>query len=346
MNRTIGYIDEINSTAVLGWIANLDMPEQLETVVCRGANGGAAHFRPFIPRWDVCQALSLVGRFGFAIPTISIKHLGPIVAFTDQDGVPLTGGEQITLPFSPCENRLHPTWVFLHIQKTAGTSLRLALTAAYESGEAAFVYPDPVIGLSPKELGTLPAAQRAALRLVVGHCYFGIGDLIQNPSEYVTVVREPEARLRSHYYHHCSHDTRFRIDSVRIPTSRIVQHGLTDEFDNLMTRMIAGVETDEVCIGGISERHVDLALNNIATRFRFVAVTECLREHFPALCQALGVTSGELKVENVRRVQGTERLDAAVDWEEALHRNRFDAMLYSRICKEGLSGRSLVRKSR
>jgi len=342
MGLVLGYVDSVDDVAVHGWIANLERPGEQEPIVCSGPDGARALFMPFLPRLDVCQALSQPGRFGFAIPTRLLRPLGPVVTVADRDGTPLSGGEAVLLPENARPARPDgQCWVFLHIQKTAGTSVRSAIAAEFLPGEVAFVYPDPFIGLSPQEFGELPEQQRAALRLVVGHVYFGIDERLPHPADYVTVIREPGARLRSHYYHHVGAGTAFTLSGMPIPTSRVVQHGLIDEFDNLMTRMISGQGWEQASSGAVGEVQVECALQNLKERFRFVALAENLDEEFGAMCEIMGLGSVPLAVENVRRVQDTASLDTAVDWAEALHRNRFDVMLYERILAEGLHGRDL-----
>jgi hypothetical protein len=341
-DQIAGWVDSVADGLVQGWIANIDNPAKLERVICRGADGSTLMFQPFVPRQDVCDALSLNGRFGFAIPISALRSLGPVVSFAKENGSNLRNGEALMLPTLldvPEPDAF--TWVVLHIQKTAGTSLRSALAASVRPNEAVFVYPDGFVGLSPLELSELPLIQRSALRLVMGHAYFGIAEYLPQQADYITVLRDPEARLRSHYYHHVSTGTIFRIDGAIAETPFVVQQGLTDEFDNLMTRMLAGADTDTVPIGAIGEEHVETALRHIRTSFRFVGLTEHLDDHYPVLCRIMGISAGTLAVENTRSIDNPASLDDKVDWREVMHRNRFDTMLYRRVQEEGLCGRDL-----
>lgn len=342
MDKIIGYVDAVTDRFVVGWIANLSYPERLERIVCSTSDGNSLVFQACLPREDVCSAVSRIGRFGFAIPVSALRALGPVVSVTDENGAHLENGLSVTLPASiPDPAPLLPTWVLVHIQKTAGTSLRMALQSTMPTGEAMFVYPDKFTGVTPEELNQLPLTQRSAARLVMGHMFFGTVDWSTDRLQYITILREPEARLRSQYYHHMSNATMFPIGAAVLPLPLVVQHGLTDEFDNLMTRMLARAPTTSVPARGIGKEHVEQALANLRGRFRFVGLMDRLDEHYPAICRIMGVPVVPLRVENTRRDPNPARLDALVDWHEAMHHNRFDVMLYRRAQAEGLCCRDL-----
>jgi hypothetical protein len=343
MSHLVGQIDLVDPEIILGWVANTAHPECLEQVVCHGSDGRSLAFRACLPREDVCAHLSLRGRFGFAIPTSAVRSLGPVLRLTDVSGAPLVAGETVSLPACATTPRPErPIWVVLHIQKTAGTSLREALSSSMRPGEALFLYPDGFSGLSPAELNELPLAQRSFLRLVMGHAYHGAVDSLPGPVEHATFLRDPATRLRSHFRHHVRGGTAFRIGEAILPTRLVAQHALTDEFDNLMTRMVAGLDAGSVPIRGITETHVEIALDHIRSKFRFVGLVERLEEHYPALCELMGVPVTAMPHENAQPAGEVGQDDDGLDWSESIHHNRFDVMLYDRVLAEGLCGRDLL----
>ena len=154
MDQIAGYLDAVTEQALIGWIANCGHPGRLEPVTCVGAGGFRQTVHPFIPRADVCVALQATGRFGFAIPRSVLRGIGPTITLLDRNGNALEGGREIALPpVSPPKRVSRPACVVLHIQKTAGTSLRTALAQAGGPGEVVFAYPDGFIGLTDDELG-------------------------------------------------------------------------------------------------------------------------------------------------------------------------------------------------
>ena len=348
MSRIIGHFDIITDDAVVGWAADLDRPAGMEEVICRGANGDTRRFRTFCHRQDVCEALGLAGKFGFAIPLSAVRHLGPVISLAGCDGTVLQHGETVRLPGPPNlatdtvrDDDERPVHVLLHIPKTAGTSIRSALIAGIPQAETVLLYPGDVLGLTLDELNLLPFHQRRAFRVAMGHTYFGIAKYLPRRAEYITVLREPLARLRSNFHHHVASGTRFEVRGVALETAEVTSRSLTEEFDNLMTRTIAGIASDVVPIGMVGEKDVELALHNIRTVFRFVGLTGQLNEMFPTLCAILGIRSGPLEILNIRHTADPGSLEDDVDWEAAMHRNRFDQMLYDRVRDEGLSGKDL-----
>jgi hypothetical protein len=333
-------VDRVTTLAVEGWAADLENPEALAAVVCRGSDGASLTFRAHVSRQDVQEHLGVAGRFGFAFPRSGLSTLADPVTFTHEDGSVLLGGERVMLQSPPTQTN-RSTIVVLHIQKTAGTSLRIGLTAHFEACETALVYPDLSSGLRPGELLDLPEEQRCAFRLVIGHIPFGTAGCLPGPAEYVTFLRRPEARLRSNYRHHLSAGTFWDVDDERLDVREVAQRGISDEFDNLMTRMLAGRSLSDVPSGEMSAEHVTLALQNLRTQFRFVGLQERMAVHYGILCDVLDLPRGVLGYENKRPMTESALFEADVDWDVVMHANRFDVLLYDAVLAEGLSGRDL-----
>lgn len=96
-----------------------------------------------------------------------------------------------------------PVLLFMHIPKTAGTSLRGALEPAYSAGERLYLYPaaDLAGAVEPREFAQLPPPQRRRLRFIMGHFAWGIHESVPGPCRYVTMLRDPVDRVASLYYH-------------------------------------------------------------------------------------------------------------------------------------------------
>jgi len=85
--------------------------------------------------------------------------------------------------------------VFLHIPKTAGSTLVGVLEREYGPGAVLDLYDstfgDEVAALTPEEIGRT--------RVVAGHFYFGVHERLPGPCHYVTFLRDPVERVVSHY---------------------------------------------------------------------------------------------------------------------------------------------------
>src|SRR4051812_30440612 len=85
--------------------------------------------------------------------------------------------------------------IFLHVPKASGTTLIKLLHRWYPREE---IY----------EVGTRPRAEhlaelraRPGVRLVLGHAAFGLHEAMSEPARYITVLREPVARVISQFHY-------------------------------------------------------------------------------------------------------------------------------------------------
>ena len=112
-----------------------------------------------------------------------------------------------------------------------------------------------------------PEEERSRLKYLIGHLYFGIHAYFPQGATYFTFVREPMARLRSQFWQHRIHVAPLIDQIMGCPLSEVVNRGLTDEYDNLQTRMISGSRPDLAPIGTVTEKHLNLALDNLDKHF-------------------------------------------------------------------------------
>ncbi len=130
--------------------------------------------------------------------------------------------------------------VFVHIPKTAGTTLHKILSHNFPRKKIHIHHDSD--GSATAELAEF--LLKRDIRLVMGHQSVGLHRFIPEV-RYVTCLREPIARLRSHYQHakgdpsHYLHDA---IISRDLDFDDYVTSGLSGELSNGMTRMLAGVE--------------------------------------------------------------------------------------------------------
>src|SRR5271155_2663578 len=88
--------------------------------------------------------------------------------------------------------------VFLHIPKTAGTTLTHILQRSHP---ARLVCKSTGMPEQLDALMEMPAEARAALSLVTGHFPYGIHRHFARPVTYVTFLRRPVDRVISAYYY-------------------------------------------------------------------------------------------------------------------------------------------------
>lgn len=179
------------------------------------------------------------------------------------------------------------TLLISHIPKTAGTSLR-RLVEQHEP-DAVFVY-DGQLQLRNPDLNFLAAFRRGITpRVVMGHFSYGAHRLLGTEPRYVTIVRDPIARVISLYEHQKSlPDSRWAKDFASGLTLRdFVESARTEMTNNHMCRVIAGVAPDAGTL--INDRWLlDNAIDNVRRHYLLVG----RQEDLPNFVKALGNLQG------------------------------------------------------
>ena len=165
--------------------------------------------------------------------------------------------------------------IFLHIPKTAGTTLNRIIEWQYSPFEI-FTMDPYRIRATPERLKRLPERRRRRLRMVRGHMLYGVHESLPQGATYFTMLRDPVARALSTYY--------FILRRPLNPLHRKVKGGgLTIEDciqqfpqrHNLQCRLIAGVK-DAASIG--DERLLDMAKEHLNKSFSVVGIAERFEE--------------------------------------------------------------------
>jgi hypothetical protein len=334
----LGCVDGIRGNELHGWIMNKDDPQRPEPIICSGPNQETHIAYPFTFRKDVVQATGVDGVFNFAIPLALLRSLGRTCSISHRFGFPLDHGAQISLPelSRPCQYDT-PLNIFLHIPKTAGTSLRNTLLRTVPASEVMLIYPCRRPG-KDKRFHRIPLSQRNHLTWLFGHCHFGFFRYVTKSSRYITFAREPMARLRSNVTHHIAADTDFDLSGIRIDIETMFNEGLSEEFDNVLTRSLAGLGRDDVPLGQVGDDEVELAITNVRRHFCFVGQQSRAREDTCTLQDFLGLPADELSADNVTPQLNDEEYSTIkmLDRDKVSRRNRPDQLLYARLEQEGL----------
>lgn len=213
--------------------------------------------------------------------------------------------------------------IFLHIQKTAGTSMRRALEGALPKDEVASIYPD-LEGMSLDTFVNLPEDARRHFHLIFGHFFYGMHVYLPHPSRYSTFLRDPLERVRSNYW-----QTKSFHPARGAPLSEIVMRGAMEEFDNYQTRIISAVASSTVPCGFMTDDILDIALRNIREGFEFVGVVERIERDWPRLLDVLGLDRIPLPYVEPRSELVSDADYNRIDWSLVARNNRFDIALYN-----------------
>jgi hypothetical protein len=192
--------------------------------------------------------------------------------------------------------------LFLHIPKTAGSTLGRVVTYQYCPAEAVeqpnqdpevplyggtywppfdfyrTYYPpfeyDGVDGERLARAKNVLAARSDEIRVVMGHFPFGIHQLLPKSSTYLTVLREPIDRVVSLYYHtlkYSNNPLHDRLVTEGISLKEFVSDIACKEADNDQTRRLSGINPE---FGQCSVEMLEIAKQNLRERFSVVGITE------------------------------------------------------------------------
>lgn len=171
---------------------------------------------------------------------------------------------------------------FVHIPKTAGTTLHKIISHQYRQ---IFIHHDTQ---GPPDTTLADRIRRASPQVVMGHFSVGLHTVVPEV-RYITCLREPVARIVSHYNHahnDPSHYLHNAIISRKLDLADYVSSGLSGELSNGMTRMIAGVADFHHAV--IGNETLAIAKSNIETHFESVILSELFDPGILMLANSLG----------------------------------------------------------
>ncbi|NQU39078.1 MAG: sulfotransferase family 2 domain-containing protein [Lentisphaerae bacterium] len=183
------------------------------------------------------------------------------------------------------KSKAPPPLIFLHIPKTAGTTLRTVLKRQYTRGRRCEIYTEEAFDA----FRGLSVEARDQIGLLAGHRTYGLHTLFTAACRYVTVLRDPVARIVSHYEFVKQNRDHYLHDEVvrkQMDLSAYVTSGISVETDNCQARIVAG--GDAPPFGQCGREMLDRAVQNIDRHFAGVGLTEKFDESLCLFQQALG----------------------------------------------------------
>lgn len=172
------------------------------------------------------------------------------------------------------DNLQSDTVIFLHIPKTAGTTLHRILNRQYQ--------PDSIHSFGSDAHASIEAFKAmdvneiAQIQLLRGHMPFGLHEYIPHSSTYITLLRDPIERVISKYYfllrspEHYLYD---RVTSENWSLRDLLESKIALLFENGQTRMLSGVWGD-VEFGMCNAAHLEMAKKNLREHFSLIGFTE------------------------------------------------------------------------
>lgn len=219
--------------------------------------------------------------------------------------------------------------VYVHIPKTAGTSLRIMLED-YAGAEGLFsAYPEagpPHRAVT--DWSSLSREEREKVRVVTGHYHFGAFDRYIDAGHkyFLTFLREPVDRIISLYKHLMAAHEKYKENPESLMKFCFEQplQEIAEQIDNHQTRMIAGVPAKRQ----VTEKDMYEAQRIIESSFFFVGTTENFEEDTKRLAQCINAEKFYTKKENESLDRRSREYYSKSEISLVEHANRYDVELY------------------
>lgn len=222
--------------------------------------------------------------------------------------------------------------LFLHIPKTAGTSVHNVLHRHFKKHEQI----ETNVFINHNVLSDLPKERLNSLKLVRGHFPFGEQEVFGDVKfEYTTMLREPIDRCVSHYYFNLAEqDKKAKPGGRRINVSlkELCETGDFLFVDNTQVRFLSG--NTKVPIGSVTREMMELAWENLNKHFPVVGIQEQFDAFILMMCDRY-----ELRLPYYRKQRVNKGRKAVMELDEETRRavaarNLLDIELYERVKKK------------
>jgi len=227
------------------------------------------------------------------------------------------------------------TIIFLHIPKTAGTTLRAIIENVYNYKDVYFIYSGNKQYFELDDFLKLSKVKKDQIKIISSHTGFGIHKNIKKPCKYITILRDPVEYTISLYHHLINKNNAKNDEHVaalqkhfnlrNLSLQDFVTSGITVDVDNVQTRLLSGVKCG---FGQCASNMLDTAKKNLREHFAAVGFTERFDESVVLFQKILGWPTPFHVKQNV----SPKRSNKSELPQETLHtirrQNEFDFELY------------------
>lgn len=207
--------------------------------------------------------------------------------------------------------------IFVHIPKTAGSTLRSILRKQYSVDEICFGNNEEMI----EKLTSLKEEEIARIKCLHGHFHYGIHQYIQKKQPlYYTMLRDPVEHVISEYYFILRKPNNMSHEKVKDMSFEefVTSEEFMDRTSNRQTFFISGGQKD----------NLEKAKENIKN-FSVVGITEMFEESIFLISQELGWDDISYRPKNVTKYRPTRKDFPSQIIESIKNNNQLDYELYN-----------------
>ncbi len=213
--------------------------------------------------------------------------------------------------------------IFLHLPKTAGTTINRLIEWEYPLKEMYSV--DPVLfQWSAAHLRKLPPERLRKIRMFKGHMTYGLHEVLPQPATYITVLRDPVDRVISAFYFMRSYKLHPLYWKMRRQKWSLEDFVRNAQRDNVQSKIVAGAVYEEPCTREI----VETAKDNLRNRFSVVGLSARLEESLALMKLRFGWKLSSYSSFNVTRSRPQKRDLPQATLDFIHQKNAFDIELY------------------
>lgn len=219
--------------------------------------------------------------------------------------------------------------IFLHIPKTAGTTLNRLIEWEYPLLQIYSV--DPVFFTwSSNHLHHLPPARLQRYRMFKGHMLFGLHRVLPQPATYITVLRDPVDRVLSAYYFMRGYKLHPLYWKFRRENWTLEDFIRRSPRTDVQCKVIAGAVYEEPCTAEICAE----AMNNLERYFSVVGLSERFEESLALMKLRFGWKLESYSSFNVTRSRPKKRDLPQSTLDLISEKNQYDLALYAAAVKK------------
>jgi Galactose-3-O-sulfotransferase len=229
---------------------------------------------------------------------------------------------------SPAACDTEESVIFLHLPKTAGTTLNRLIEWEYPLTEMYSV--DPVLfEWSYARLRNLPEKRLRKTRIFKGHMLFGLHEVLPQPATYITVLRNPVDRVLSAYYFMRGYKLHPLYWKLRREKWTLEEYVERTTRDNVQCKIVANAAYHEPC----TQEILDRALEHLGRYFSVVGLSERFEESLALMKLRFGWQLKSYSAFNVTRSRPKRQDLPQASLDLIAERNRFDVALYKHATK-------------